>query len=164
MKTKGLYFSLQFTITLLAFLVILGIAVYSVKNFTDSWRRELIITQCTILDRQLEYFAKNHRSVDMSSMTFLEEKSRLKYNGAPTYPLKVEELETLAKTQGFFRGMDFPKMVDGVPSKVGEIGYRVRDKNTHSTAGDAVFSAMEYSVTAMLPDKSIYVSPGSSFK
>lgn len=137
MKKRG-FFILTDTMGYIVASIILccigaGLGSYTIRNaITDSIKQE-----CVVIDRALENYAGYHKTVDESTIVYLDD-GRPKYSYLRTYPENLTELGEL-KNAGF-------------------LSYKIDlTKFAYATARGKT----EYVLEVELPDGTIYKSTGS---
>lgn len=137
MKKDG-FIILGTLIQVLLILILFGagitVGTRAVQNFTTYDLK----SQCDILDRSLEMWAKAHRGVEESSIKQNEE-GKLFYNRQRLYPLNLSELGEVQNMRYFSRTIDLQKFT-----------YSTQDGGT------------KYKLEVVLPDGTVYKSPHST--
>lgn len=111
-------------------------------HIINNYKSDSLQRQCEAIDRSLQMYSKMHKAVLLNSISFDDEKNRLKYYHIRIYPDTLEELGTIQDEQGYFsQDIDLTQFT-----------YTV-SKNSDGS--------MTYRLGVTLPNGKFYISPQS---
>lgn len=140
MKKRGILLY-QLVLVLLITLIVFGIGVTTGNNVMKNVRTDNLRSQCNIIDRSLEAYAKSHRGVTTTSVTYNSE-GKVSYTQNRQYPENLTELGEIQDKGYFSTSIDLTKF-------------------TYSMA-QVSDGTMVYKLEVHLPDGTVYTSPGSN--
>lgn len=136
LKKKGFFFTLETLLTTFLVLLLFGAGIAAGTYAIQNYKTHELKSQCDVLDRALETWAKSHQGVDESS--FEEKDGKLIYSRQRLYPVDLDELEKVQSMKYFVQNIDLRNF-----------SYSTQD------------GGVRYKLEVSLPDGSIYKSPRS---
>lgn len=136
MKKNG-FIVLETLIQVLLILVLFGAGITAGTRAVQNFTTYDLKSQCDVLDRTLEMWAKAHQGVEESSITQNED-GKLVYKRQRLYPLNLSELGEVQNMKYFSQNIDIQKFM-----------YSTQDGGT------------KYKLEVILPDGTVYKSPRS---